>query len=127
MTDKSDILRQIDNVKTSYQSGEYRMFANFDILMSNMEKMMDYYDVNDLWGETAYGVNESVPYICLYVLVKACVSYKSMEDLTDCDKFYNFVKTWFRENFDRYEGKRDVCEFMIDKCAEEISDSLKNE
>ena len=88
---------------------------------------MDYYDVNDLWGETAYGVNESVPYISLYVLVVSCVDYKSMEDLTDCDKFYNFVKTWFRENFDRYEGKRDVCEFMIGKCAEEISDSLKNE
>ena len=31
MTDKSDILRQIDNIKASYHSGEYRMFANFDV------------------------------------------------------------------------------------------------
>lgn len=126
MIDKSDILRKIDNIKTFYQSGEYRMFANFDILMSNMEKMMDYYDVNDLWEETTYGVNESVSYICLCVLMRVCVIYELMEDLTDCDKFYNFVKTWFRDNYDFYEGKKNTCYFIIEKCAEEISKSLKN-
>lgn len=127
MINKSDILREFDSIKACYQSGEYRKFANFDILIASMEKMMQYFDANDLWENTAYGVNESVPYICLYILVVSCVTYETIEELTDCEKYYNFVETWFNENFDKYEGKKDPCFYMIGKCAEEVSEALKKE
>lgn len=127
MVERGDVLKQYDSIKESFQSGQYERIDHFDILMSNMDKMVEFYEQNDCWGRIAYGVNESLPFISLFVMTIACVEFASVEDLLDCQKFFDYVDNWFRENFDRYEGKRDVGEFMTRKCAEELSEILKNE
>ena len=127
MMHKGDVLKQVDEIRFNYQSGEYRLFANFDILMSNFDKLLEYFDTNDLWEKVAFGVNESLPYVSLYILVISCVSYKEMEEIIDCDKYWNFVDNWFRENYDKYCDRKDECFRMIENCAKEVSESLKNE
>ena len=127
MYSKGDIIREIDKIKIQYQSGEYRVFANFDILITNFDKLIDFYNKNDLWEDTTFGANESMPYTCLYILTVSCTSYKSIEELTNCEKFYSFVKKWFIENYEKYVNKEDVWFQMILVCSEEVSDSLKKE
>ena len=124
---KGEVLKQVDEIRINYQSGEYKLFANFDILMANIDKLLEYYDINDLWKKSAFGVNESLPYLCIYVLVVSCVDNKAIEELYDCEKYWNFVDNWLRENYDKYCNKNDECLYMVQKCAEEVSDSLKNE
>lgn len=127
MTHKGEVLKQVDEIRINYQSGEYKLFANFDILMTNIDKLLEYYETNDLWEKIAFGVNESLSYICIYVLVVSCVGNKAIEELIDCEKYWNFVDNWFRNNYDKYCDKKDECSYMVQKCAEEVSDSLKKE
>lgn len=121
---KGEILKQCDDIKMSYQRGAFRIFDHFDTLLSNMDKMLEYFETNDLWENIVYGANESLPYICLYILVISCVVYKANEELTDCNKFYAFVDNWFRDNYEKQLNKEVLN--MMQECAKELSDVLNS-
>ena len=125
MKSKGEILKQIDEIKLSYSCGKYKMFTNFDIVIKNFDYLIEYFETNDLWEKTVFGVNESLFYICAFVITVSCAEYNAVEELTSCEKYCNFIDDWFRENYDKYCNKRDACEYMIRYCGEDLSHLLK--
>ena len=127
MKSKGEILKEIDKIKLNYSCGKYKIFNNFDVVIKNFDYLIEYFEVNDLWEKTVFGVNESLFYICVFVIVASCIEYNTIEELTSCEKYCNFIDDWFRENYDKYCNKYDACEYMIKYCAEYLSHLLKNE
>ena len=127
MKSKGEILKEIDKIKLDYSCGKYKIFNNFDVVIKNFDYLIEYFETNDLWEKTAFGVNESLFYICVFVIVASCVEYNTVEELTSCEKYCNFINDWFRENYDKYCNKYDACEYMIECCAEYLYKIKKNE
>ena len=127
MKSKGEILKEIDKIKLNYNRGNFKRFNNFDAVIKNFDYLIEYFETNDLWEKTAFGVNESLFHICAFVIVASCVEYNTVEELTSCEKYCNFINDWFRENYDKYCNKYDACGYMIECCAEYLSHLLKNE
>ena len=127
MKSKGEILKEIDKIKLNYSRGNFKIFNNFDVVIKNFDYLIEYFETNDLWEKTVFGVNESLFYMCVFVIVASCVEYNAIEELTSCEKYCNFINDWFRKNYDKYCNKYDACKYMIKCCAEDISHLLKNE
>ena len=127
MKSKGEILKEIDKIKLNYSRGNFKIFNNFDVVIKNFDYLIEYFETNDLWEKTVFGVNESLFYICTFVIVTSCIEYNAIEELTSCEKYCNFINDWFRENYDKYCNKYDACKHMIKCCAEDLSHLLKNE
>ena len=127
MKSKGEILKEIDKIKLNYSCGKHKKFNNFDVVIKNFDYLIEYFETNDLWEKTVFGVNESLFYICVFVIVTSCIEYNAIEELTSCEKYCNFIDDWFRANYDKYCNKHNACEYMIDCCAEYLSHLLKNE
>ena len=127
MKSKGEILKEIDKIKLNYSRGNFKIFNNFDIVIKNFDYLIEYFETNDLWEKTVFGVNESLFYMCVFVIVASCIEYNAIEELTSCEKYCNFINDWFRKNYDKYCNKYDACKYMIKCCAEDISHLLKNE
>lgn len=127
MKSKGEILKEIDKIKLNYSRGNFKIFNNFDVVIKNFDYLIEYFEANDLWEKTVFGVNESLFYICAFVIVTSCIEYNAIEELTSCEKYCNFINDWFRENYDKYCNKYDASEYMIQCCAEDLSHLLKNE
>lgn len=127
MKSKGEILKEIDKIKLNYSRGNFKIFNNFDVVIKNFDYLIEYFETNDLWEKTVFGVNESLFYICVFVIVASCIEYNAIEELTSCEKYCNFINDWFRKNYDKYCNKYDACKYMIKCCAEDISHLLKNE
>ena len=127
MKSKGEILKEIDKIKLNYSRGNFKIFNNFDVVIKNFDYLIEYFETNDLWEKTVFGVNESLFYMCVFVIVASCIEYNAIEELTSCEKYCNFINDWFRENYDKYCNKYDASEYMIKCCAEDISHLLKNE
>ena len=127
MKSKGEILKEIDKIKLNYSRGNFKIFNNFDVVIKNFDYLIEYFETNDLWEKTVFGVNESLFYMCVFVIVASCIEYNAIEELTSCEKYCNFINDWFRKNYDKYCNKYDACEYMIKYCAEDISHLLKNE
>ena len=117
----------VDKIKLNYSRGNFKIFNNFDVVIKNFDYLIEYFETNDLWEKTVFGVNESLFYMCVFVIVASCIEYNAIEELTSCEKYCNFINDWFRKNYDKYCNKYDACEYMIKCCAEDISHLLKNE
>lgn len=127
MKSKGEILKEIDKIKLNYSRGNFKIFNNFDVVIKNFDYLIEYFETNDLWEKTVFGVNESLFYMCVFVIVASCIEYNAIEELTSCEKYCNFINDWFRKNYDKYCNKYDACKYMIKCCAEDISHLLKNE
>ena len=127
MKSKGEILKEIDKIKLNYSRGNFKIFNNFDVVIKNFDYLIEYFETNDLWEKTVFGVNESLFYICVFVIVASCIEYNAIEELTSCEKYCNFINDWFRKNYDKYCNKYDACKYMIKCCAKNISHLLKNE
>ena len=127
MKSKGEILKEIDKIKLNYSRGNFKIFNNFDVVIKNFDYLIEYFETNDLWEKTVFGVNESLFYMCVFVIVASCIEYNAIEELTSCEKYCNFINDWFRENYDKYSNKYDASEYMIQCCAEGLSHLLKNE
>lgn len=127
MKSKGEILKEIDKIKLNYSRGNFKIFNNFDVVIKNFDYLIEYFETNDLWEKTVFGVNESLFYMCVFVIVASCIEYNAIEELTSCEKYCNFINDWFRENYDKYCNKYDACKYMIKCCAEDLSHLLKNE
>ena len=127
MKSKGEILKEIDKIKLNYSRGNFKIFNNFDVVIKNFDYLIEYFETNDLWEKTVFGVNESLFYMCVFVIVASCIEYNAIEELTSCEKYCNFIDDWFRENYDKYCNKYNACEYMVDCCAEGLSHLLKNE
>ena len=127
MKSKGEILKEIDKIKLNYSRGNFKIFNNFDVVIKNFDYLIEYFETNDLWEKTVFGVNESLFYMCVFVIVASCIEYNAIEELTSCEKYCNFINDWFRENYDKYCNKYDACKYMIKYCAEGLSHLLKNE
>ena len=127
MKSKGEILKEIDKIKLNYSRGNFKIFNNFDVVIKNFDYLIEYFETNDLWEKTVFGVNESLFRICAFVIAASCVEYNTVEELTSCEKYCNFINDWFRENYDKYCNKYDACKYMIKCCAEDLSHLLKNE
>ena len=127
MKSKGEILKEIDKIKLNYSRGNFKIFNNFDVVIKNFDYLIEYFETNDLWEKTVFGVNESLFYMCVFVIVASCIEYNAIEELTSCEKYCNFINDWFRENYDKYCNKRNACEYMVQCCEEDLSHLLKNE
>ena len=127
MKSKGEILKEIDKIKLNYSRGNFKIFNNFDVVIKNFDYLIEYFETNDLWEKTVFGVNESLFYMCVFVIVASCIEYNAIEELTSGEKYCNFIDDWFRENYDKYCNKYDACEYMIECCAEYLSNLLKKQ